>query len=173
MSKRKAIVKKLHSVEALGSVSVICSDKTGITTNVDVPYVSHGSVPGTLTKNEQTVTELYTVDEVVSVDGSAPVAPSTDISPAMSKTLEIGSLCNNAIYRPEEGVYVGHSVDVALLNVLNTFGMTDQRPVSLLHCTIHSQSLILVRRTSPGNPSSPSIPKGSTWQSAARTGPPT
>ena len=56
---------------------------------------------------------------------------STDLSPAKAKTLEIGSICNNAIYRHEEGIYAGHSVDVALLNVLGTFGMTDFRQVRI------------------------------------------
>ncbi|CAL1711624.1 unnamed protein product [Somion occarium] len=110
MSKRKAIVKKLHSVEALGSVSVICSDKTG-----------------TLTKNEQTVTEIYAVDETLHLDPSSSTPPTTSLSPAMVKTLEVGSLCNNAIWREEDNGYVGQATDVALLNVLSVFGMTDQR----------------------------------------------
>ncbi|OAX34457.1 calcium-transporting P [Rhizopogon vinicolor AM-OR11-026] len=106
MSKRKAIVKKLHSVEALGSISVICSDKTG-----------------TLTKNEQTVTEIYVVDETIQVDDSRP-----SISPAVRKVLEIGSLCNNASNsRDGDGKYVGQSTDVALLNVLSSFDLPDQR----------------------------------------------
>ncbi|OCH89431.1 calcium-transporting P [Obba rivulosa] len=110
MSKRKAIVKKLHSVEALGSVSVICSDKTG-----------------TLTRNEQTVTELYAVDESITINPSAPIAPVQGISPALRKALSIGSLCNNAI-QGEDGAYVGQSTDVALINVLSLFGLDDQRP---------------------------------------------
>ncbi|KAL4079073.1 hypothetical protein J3A83DRAFT_4206912 [Scleroderma citrinum] len=107
MARRKAIVKKLHSVEALGSVSVICSDKTG-----------------TLTKNEQTVTEIYVVDDCVPID---TVAQSSQPSAPVRKTLEIGSLCNNATLSGNEGVYVGQSTDVALLNVLSTFGLHDQR----------------------------------------------
>ncbi|KAH8110450.1 Ca-transporting ATPase [Phellopilus nigrolimitatus] len=106
MSKRNAIVKKLPSVEALGSVSVICSDKTG-----------------TLTKNEQTVIEVYTVDEVVLVDS---VSSHGGISPALKKTLQIGSICNSA-QMTESGVHIGQSTDVALLNVLRRFDFPDQR----------------------------------------------
>ncbi|KAF9012607.1 Ca-transporting ATPase [Cyathus striatus] len=111
MSKRKAIVKKLHSVEALGSVSVICSDKTG-----------------TLTKNEQTVTEAYAVDEIVTLDPSSTLPYPGSISPALKKTMDIGALCNNAsLVRNDDGVYVGQSTDVALLNVLDVFGIPDRR----------------------------------------------
>ncbi|KAI5987636.1 hypothetical protein EDD15DRAFT_2389457 [Pisolithus albus] len=114
MARRNAIVKKLPSVEALGSVSVICSDKTG-----------------TLTKNEQTVTEIYVVDENLHVDS---VMPPVQPSPAVRKTLEIGSICNNAsLSRDEHGVYIGQSTDVALLNVLSTFDLPDQRHTFTRH----------------------------------------
>lgn len=111
MAKRKAIVKKLHSVESLGSVSVICSDKTG-----------------TLTKNEQTVTEAYTVDETITLDPSSTAPYSGSVSSSLRKTIEIGALCNNAsLSRNEDGVYVGQSTDVALLNVLDVFSFPDRR----------------------------------------------
>ncbi|KAG6828276.1 hypothetical protein H0H92_008547 [Tricholoma furcatifolium] len=111
MAKRKAIVKKLHSVESLGSVSVICSDKTG-----------------TLTKNDQTVTEIYVVDETIPLDPNNGSYTST-ISPALRKTLDIGAICNNAsLVRNDDGIFVGQSTDVALLNVLDVFGLPDRRP---------------------------------------------
>ena len=113
MAKRKAIVKKLHSVESLGSVSVICSDKTG-----------------TLTKNEMTVTEAYAVDETVFLNPSSSAPYSGTVSPAITRALDIGAICNNAsAERNEDGIFVGQSTDVALLNVLDAFGLPDRRKV--------------------------------------------
>ncbi|WVW84125.1 calcium-transporting P-type ATPase, PMR1-type [Kwoniella bestiolae CBS 10118] len=120
MSKRKAIVKKLPSVEALGSVSVICSDKTG-----------------TLTKNEMTVTHMYAVDDLVDLSPllnnvTSPFGPKRPDQPelarsqALKKTALVGSICNNA-FKNEQGVNVGQATEVALLNVLPVIGADDQR----------------------------------------------
>jgi Ca2+-transporting ATPase len=50
----------------------------------------------------------------------------------MKKALDIGSLCNNAsMVRNEDGVFVGQSTDVALLNVLDVVGVPDRRVVSI------------------------------------------
>ena len=80
---------------------------------------------GTLTKNEQTVCEIYTVDETVFIDRTATLA---NASPALKRTLQVGSICNNAVVNVS-GKFVGQSTDVALLNVLPFFGLLDQRVV--------------------------------------------
>ena len=107
MSKRKAIVKKLPSVETLGSVSVICSDKTG-----------------TLTTNEMTTVKMYTVDDGVIEIEHAPSSPT--ISEAIIKTALVGNLCNHA-FRDQDGVTIGQSTEVALLNVLQALRLPDRR----------------------------------------------
>lgn len=78
------------------------------------------------------MTEVYVVDETIPVD-SAPesgVPLMENHLHSIRKLLEVGSICNNAsAARNANGVYIGQSTDVALLNVLSSFGMDDMRQV--------------------------------------------
>jgi P-type Ca2+ transporter type 2C len=79
--------------------------------------------------NEQTVTEIYVVDEVIKVEATVSLA--SRLSPAARKVIEVGALCNNATLN-EQRVYVGQATDVALCNVLSVYDIPDPRSVRAL-----------------------------------------
>ena len=120
MARRHAIVRRLPAVEALGSVTVICSDKTG-----------------TLTRNEMTVRRVVCagLDVAVSGAGYEPTGEfrvgsrviDTQRHPALAMALRAGVVCNDAQLRHEQGVWqvVGDPTEGALLVLGRKAGFTE------------------------------------------------
>jgi Ca2+-transporting ATPase len=124
MARRRALVKKLSSVETLGSASVICSDKTG-----------------TLTKNEMTIQKVVTGSGEVDVTGSG-YRPEGELlvdgrprdDPLLLGEVRFviggGSLANDAVLREADGDWTiqGDPTDAAFLAAEGKItGLTEAR----------------------------------------------
>ncbi|NLO79111.1 MAG: cation-transporting P-type ATPase [Xanthomonadaceae bacterium] len=158
MARRNAIVRRLPAVETLGSVTVICSDKTG-----------------TLTRNEMTVQRLVTADRVVQVAGVG-YEPEGSFSsegreidpqrlPALWLAIRGGALCNDSQLRMEDGQWwvEGAPTEGALLVLAAKAGLhraalvqelprldsipfaSEHRFMATQHCSVHGEPWIFVK----------------------------
>jgi len=123
MARKNAIIRKLPAVETLGSVTIICSDKTG-----------------TLTQNKMSVTDIYCSNSSYRVSGDGYIPKGdffkegvklTEIRSSLKHLLEVGYLCNESYLIEKEGQFSinGDPTEGALL-------------VSALKCGLQEHQLL-------------------------------
>ena len=125
MARRNAIVRRLPAIETLGSVSVICTDKTG-----------------TLTRNEMMVASVVTHTHIFSIDGNgyepngAIKLNDSGVNGRDHAILEelgrAAALCNDASLHEREGVWTveGDPMEGALLALSGKIGMDVRKELS-------------------------------------------
>jgi Ca2+-transporting ATPase len=117
MSKRNALIRRLSAVEALGSTTIICTDKTG-----------------TLTENEMSVVRISMEGLQVDVDVDGGQSPSFNVEgeaievkqhDRLEHLLQVSALCNNAQLsgNDQERQRVGDPTEIALLEAASKAGL--------------------------------------------------
>ncbi len=107
MVKKKSLIRRLPAVETLGSVDVICTDKTG-----------------TLTKNEMTVREMYFSGKKISIKEKEFTAEGKK-ELDLSLLLNAGVLCNNSVLNEKEKI--GDPTELSLLTVAVKAGIQKEK----------------------------------------------
>jgi magnesium-transporting ATPase (P-type) len=125
MAARNAIIRRLPSVESLGSVTVICSDKTG-----------------TLTRNEMTAVKVAAADSTYSISGvgykpegafridsNGEKEVSLEEHPCLTELMRAGLLASEAGLREENGDWIidGMPTEGALVVLAHKAGLTRQQ----------------------------------------------
>ena len=102
MSQEHAIMRKLQAVEGLGSVSVICSDKTG-----------------TLTQNKMTVRKIVVQDHIIAAEDVSPE------NPEEQELILASVLCSDATC--QDGTEIGDPTETALVRFAQNCGLSDEK----------------------------------------------
>lgn len=127
LSKQKAIIKSLTSIETLGCVQVLCADKTG-----------------TLTRDDMTLTDIVTSELHSLSSGELEELNNEECRRYMTfnkfggklysigRLMEVGTLCNNASFNPtptagSESQYMGQATECAILEASIRMGFGDSR----------------------------------------------
>src|SRR3989344_755026 len=124
MVKRNVLIRKLSSVETLGSTTIICSDKTG-----------------TLTCNEMTIKKIFANNDIIDVtgsgyskDGEFLIKNKNYDAKRLSKLFEAGLLCNDS--RIDQNKVIGDPTEASLIvlaskaNFVAPFARIDEIPFS-------------------------------------------